>query len=295
MSTDELTCSACLQPEADWKGSAKGPCGHSMCMPCFMTWVQLGKPSCPLCRGAFVSEGTAGTEGTGDAAALAAVAAEQHDYALAADRRWEARQASLARRTTFLHERQDEFRAHCLLCTDDECRKSHSRRMRWLERGKLVPCPGPLSKLPKLTIGLLLARLSLSRSKKYYELECQSARMGECITLRRQAGLELAILRQQDEAARVAAARQRTKGPGMRRGNIQTAVMFGYGHVDQLPEGCKVFKGFTPPKRGARVGDVWLRDEADDARGVCVGHNLWALKNNTKVYLDRATKKWVTD
>jgi hypothetical protein len=139
MSSDELTCSACLQPETDWKGSAKGPCGHSMCMPCFMTWVRLGKPSCPLCRNDFVAAAAAAALVADEGAFLPDMVYQQEQEQVMVygpfEHRQALRQASRARRLTFLYDKQDEFRAHCLVCTDAVCRKTHARRMRWLERG----------------------------------------------------------------------------------------------------------------------------------------------------------------
>lgn len=277
MSSDELTCSACLQPEADWKGSAKGPCGHSMCMPCFMTWIRLGKPSCPLCRNDFVT--------APDAGALVSQAG-------AYERRQAQRAASRARRQTFLYDKQDEFRAHCLLCTDAECRKTHSRRMRWLERGKLVPCPPTLSSLSKVTIGLLLSR-RCTGVKKSQELHALSEVIGEPVNSRRQFGLDRAIQQQQQAAVRCLEIRRETSGSVANRGigcTLDAIVAHHFHPTAHPPHGCKLFQGFTPPKRGARVGDLWVKD---DQRGVCVGFNLWRLNDGNKTYIDKATKKWV--
>lgn len=285
MSNDTLTCSACLQPETDWKGSAKGPCGHSMCMPCFMTWVRLGKPSCPLCRNDFVA--------ADDAAALdgAALVYQQADSGYASQRDI-LRQASQARRLTFLYHKEDEFRAHCLVCTDAVCRKTHARRMRWLERGKLVPCPPPLSSLTKTTIGLLLSPRRTGK-KKIMDLHAASAAMGEPVNSRRMLGLEMAIQVQLQAAVRQLQIRRATSGSVAKRsvpgGNLDAIVACHFGEGNP-PHGCKVTQGFTPPKHGARVGDLWVKD---DQMGVCVGFNLWRLKDGSKTYLDKTTKKWV--
>jgi hypothetical protein len=245
-------------------------------MPCFMTWIRLGKPSCPLCRNDFVA--------VEDAAALVSDdGVSQRDIL---------RQASQARRLNFLYDKQDTFRAHCLVCTDAECRKTHDRRMRWLERGKLVPCPPPLSSLSKTTIGLLLSRRRTG-TKKSMDLHAASAAMGESVNSRRQFGLEMAIQVQKEAAQSRLNTRKATSGSVAKRsvpgGALDAIVACHFGEGNP-PHGCKVTQGFTPPKHGARVGDLWVKD---DQMGVCVGFNLWHLNDGNKTYLDKTTKKWV--
>ena len=294
MSSDTLTCSACLQPEADWKGAAKGPCGHSMCMPCFMTWIRLGKPSCPLCRNDFVAVDDAAAL-VADERAFVPDMVYQQEQAEAWDpfaHRQALRQASRARRLTFLYDKQDEFRAHCLVCTDAECRTTHSRRLRWLERGKLVPCPPSLSSLPKTTIGLLLSRRRTGYMKSQ-TLHAAALAMGESLNSYRMFGFEQAIHAQLQAAVRCLEIRKATSGSVAKRsvpgGNLDAIVACHFAEGNP-PHGSKVFQGFTPPKHGARVGDLWVKDEQ---RGVCVGFNLWRLNDGNKTYLDKTTKKWV--
>jgi hypothetical protein len=258
-----------------------------------MTWVRLGKPSCPLCRNDFVA--------ADDAAALDGAALvydpllqqdlvyQQEDYVSQRDI---LRQASQARRLTFLYHKEDEFRAHCLVCTDAVCRKTHDRRMRWLERGKLVPCPPPLSSLSKTTIGALLSRRRTGHLKSR-NLSAASAAMGESVNNRRMFGLEMAIQVQLQAAVRQLQIRRATSGSVAKRsvpgGDLEAIVACHFGEGNP-PHGCKVTQGFTPPKHGARVGDLWVKD---DQMGVCVGFNLWRLNDGSKTYLDKTTKKWV--
>jgi hypothetical protein len=258
-------------------------------MPCFMTWVRLGKPSCPLCRSDFVA--------VDDGAALVhtpLLLLQEQVYSPSQYREAQ-RQASLARRQDFLYDKQDMFRTHCLVCTDAECRKTHSRRMRWLERGKLVPLPPSLSSLPKTTIGLLLSRRRTGYMKSQ-ALHAASTAMGESVNSRRQFGLEQAIHAQLQAAVRCLEIRRATSGSVAKRGGGPSATLADivtqhFHPTAHTPQGCKVFQGFTPPKHGARVGDLWVKDEQ---RGVCVGFNLWRLNDGNKTYLDKATKKWVT-
>jgi hypothetical protein len=51
----------------------------------------------------------------------------------------------------------------------------------------------------------------------------------------------------------------------------------------------KLFKGYTPPKRRARVGDV--HERSDGIRGLCVGWNLWAYSDGSHVHLNGNT--WI--
>jgi hypothetical protein len=52
----------------------------------------------------------------------------------------------------------------------------------------------------------------------------------------------------------------------------------------------KLFKGHTPPKRRARVGDV--HEQKNGIRGLCVGWNLWAYSNGTRLRLEG--NRWVS-
>ena len=60
MSSD-LICAVCLDSEVEClrqkKGFTKSPCGHSMCMTCFLQWYDSGG-SCPTCRGSFKETGS---------------------------------------------------------------------------------------------------------------------------------------------------------------------------------------------------------------------------------------------
>jgi hypothetical protein len=257
-----------------------------------MTWVRLGKPSCPLCRNDFVAVEDAAALVSDNGASFAYDPLFQQADSGYVSQREVLRQASQARRLTFLYHKEDTFRAHCLVCTDAECRKTHDRRMRWLERGKLVPCPPPLSSLSKTTIGFLLSRRRTGHVKSRNLLLLLRA-MGESLNSRRQFGLELAIQTQKEAAQSRLSIRKATSGSVAKRsvpgGTLDAIVACHFGEGNP-PHGCKVFQGFTPPKHGARVGDLWVKD---DQRGVCVGFNLWRLNNGNKTYLDKTTKKWV--
>jgi hypothetical protein len=63
--------------------------------------------------------------------------------------------------------------------------------------------------------------------------------------------------------------------------------------LDQLilPPSTKVFKGYTPPKRHFRLGDI--HEPKDGCRGVCIGHNLWRYSTGEYKRLD-GKGKWVS-
>jgi len=285
-----------MLPENEWKGSAKGPCGHSMCMQCFLAWINLGKPNCPLCRSKFVSELDVRLQEQEryeeEQAGILEVqryeaAMSQIRYQEQQTRHLERVMASLERRTVFLHQTQDEFRVHCITCTDEACRATHMRRMRWLERGKLVPCPKKLSSLPKSTLGLLAKQKPISPSKM--QLLCnESVQLGEQITQRRINGFKEAKLRQMSLAKQVKDERAQTKGSVVRR---TTLPLSSFVQAPMQSPGIKTFKGFTPPKRGARVGDLW---ESGSKHGICTGYNLWSLSDGTKTHLDKTTNTWIS-
>ena len=288
----EITCSACLLPEDEWRGSAKGPCGHSMCMPCFMAWIRIGRPNCPLCRGNFVSEeeNRVQTYEEEQARILEGqryeAAMRQITYQERLTRHLERVMASRERRTVFLHQTQDEFRVHCVTCTDENCRATHMRRMRWLERGKLVACPNKLSSLPQSTLGLLTQKKGIAGHKKFL-LYTESTRLGEELRSRRINGFKEALRHQESVATQLKESRALTKGSVVSRTGQS---LRDFVQAPMQSPGIKTFKGFTPPKRGARVGDLW---ESGSKQGICTGYNLWTLSDGTKTHLDKATNKWI--
>jgi hypothetical protein len=56
------------------------------------------------------------------------------------------------------------------------------------------------------------------------------------------------------------------------------------------PYGVKVFRGFTPPKRGARVGDIYKRGTLT-AR--CTGHHLWTYTDGSMMRWDSKQRNWM--
>ena len=302
----ETECPVCLLPEKEWEGSTKAPCGHSMCMQCFLSWNRLGKPNCPLCRGSFASDRPIVsfpwyTTYVNDALSLLR---NWHLPSLPllpslpsllslptlAFEQYTTQRRRQERRKTFLSNAKEEFRAHCLTCTDAICLSSHSRHLKWLERGNLVPCPSRLSSLPRETLGLLFRQNSISRDKKK-TLLAESARLGEPLNMRRLKGLKEAVTRQQNKALELNEARRKTEGSVVKRTKLPLSnyVKTVFAAGQRQSPGIKTFKGYTPPKHGARIGDVW---ESNGIKGICTGYNLWTLSDGTKTVLK--TNKWIS-
>ena len=69
------------------------------------------------------------------------------------------------------------------------------------------------------------------------------------------------------------------------RANLAVLVRVG----NEVTTGVKVFKGFTPPKRGARTGDLYVRGTT---KAICVGYNLWAFADGSRQRLK--DNVWIT-
>jgi len=283
MSASDLICSACLAPEADWAGSAKARCGHSMCLPCCLTWSK-SNASCPECRASFAPSAPEPRQPvpawtpTPEAELLRAHdQAEMRARDQAAMQAWAVRDqahrarvaASAARREIFLQQTRADWASHLTTCTDAACMATHIRRTNWLDRGRLVPQPAPVSSLGRTMIGLLMAAGRMSSNKQ--RTVC---RYTEMPSSRRMMGFMYACHKQQETARFNAGVRAQTAGAVSKRHGTSLAVAkatLSTFTSDSNP-GVKVFKGFTLPKRGARTGDLYIT--ATD-RAVCVGHNLW--------------------
>lgn len=110
-----------------------------------------------------------------------------------------------------------------------------------------------------------------------------------------QTGFEWAKSDQVYEARKRTLVRLLTRGSvAKRHGKPLLAVRVGL--QDPMPatmtetkSGVKIFKGFTPPKRGARTGDLYMRG---DTKAVCIGWNLWEFNDGHRLRLQG--KQWVT-
>ena len=284
MSASDLICSACLAPEAEWAGSAKARCGHSMCLPCCLTWSK-SNASCPECRASFAPSAPAPRQPvpawtpTPEAELLRAHdQAEMRARDQARMQDWAARDrahraqvaASAARREIFLQQTRADWSSHLTTCTDPRCMATHIRRTNWLDRGRLVPQPAPVSSLGRTMIGLLMAGGRMSPRKQ--RTVCRYIEMPSS---KRMLGFRQACYTQQQEAQSKAAARAHTAGAVSKRHaaplSVVKANLNDFEATPHFP-GVKIFKGFTLPKRGARTGDLYI---TATNRAVCVGHNLW--------------------
>ena len=114
-------------------------------------------------------------------------------------------------------------------------------------------------------------------------------------TLQYKSGFEWAKSYQVYEACKRTLMRLVTRGSvAKRHGKSLSAVRVGLqdlmpATVTETKSGVKIFKGFTPPKRGARTGDLYMRG---DAMAVCIGWNLWEFKDGHRLRLQG--KGWVT-
>ena len=199
--------------------------------------------------------------------------------------------ASRVRRESFLVEKIREFRSHCLDCTDPECQRNHERKGRWLHRGKLVPCPPRLSSLSKLELGLMLSVTCKMSCRKFNRLtEYFKYDVDKCWATRRGLGLVNAIEKQMALKRRFVEMRLSTKDSARSRLGMRVSEVFADIETVKLLPGVKVFKGFTPPKRGARVGDIHQPDSSL-IYGVCAGYNLWRYSDNSTMAL--TNKQWI--
>lgn len=277
MSSD--ICCVCLAPEADWVGSAKPRCGHSMCLPCCLTWSKTNA-SCPQCRSAFVSapEQPAEEPVYDLAEVRAANTARWLARRAEAEARRDAHQAqmhaSAMRRRVFLNRTRADWTTHCATCTTPSCMANHERRTRWLNRGKLVPLNTPCSSLGKTMIGLLLAANGISTHK--WSTLTAYTRAPES---RRQRGFIAALERQNTAAKERKQVRATTAGAvSKRHGTPLSVARANLDTLEQKP-GVKVFKGFQPPKRGARTGDLYIHGAA---KAICVGWHTWAYADGSR-------------
>jgi hypothetical protein len=290
-STDETNiCCACLAPEAEWAGSAKPRCGHSMCLPCCLTWSKTNA-SCPQCRATFVSAPEPVYHLAAEAYDMRWVAG---DMARAVARRearrardeahYQQMRASAARRTMFLNQTRVDWGVHCVTCADPVCMANHERRTRWLNRGKLVPLPPACSSLDRTTIGLLLCRNKISEVKLL-----TLTRYTPVPESRRQQGFMDALERQNDAAKERKQVRAATAGAVTKRhGTTLALARANLATLEQKP-GVKVFKGFTPPKRGARTGDLYI---SGATKAICIGFHLWSFADGSRQRLK--DNKWTT-
>jgi hypothetical protein len=214
--------------------------------------------------------------------------------------------ASAERRAVFLAQQKDSFIDHCMTCNDQACISIHARQTRWLiGRGKLVPLPPRIKSLDRLILGFMLGK-----GRGCIGVAMRGRIGSQIIQLhgsiphgRRIAKLLHAIRDQQNTKECYRSHRERTKESVALRLTDHTAGLPAI--VTQLqtknPEistefpnspnySVKLFRGYTPPKRRARVGDI--HQKIDGVRGMCVGWNLWAYSNGTRLRLDG--KHWIS-
>jgi hypothetical protein len=206
---------------------------------------------------------------------------------------------SAVRRRDFLEQQIDSHITHCMTCTDPECMSNHTRQTTWLVRGKLVPLPPRIKSLDKLVLGYMLGKgRGRMGSAMRGNIEIQLIQLhGSLPHKRRINGLLIAIQIQQSNKEIVSMHRERTKGSVALRltnhadglpaivAQLQTKkpeLSIGLGTT--LNYMVKLFKGYTPPKRRARVGDI--HERSDGMRGMCVGWNLWAYSDGSRLRLD---------
>ena len=269
MSEQQKICCICLEQEKAWEGSTKTKCGHDMCMPCFVKIVSQNA-KCPLCRRSLPNVGFNSTQ-DGDEQAwwegrfeLQRVRA-QHSI------------ESRMRRTGYLTAKKESWEEHCMFCKDKVCQETHERRTRWLEKGCLVPCPIPLQKETKTVFHLIQDGQYLRRSVLYRQAtELLGRELSTIEILSRRKGLECAIQRQKDVANTNKQVRANTAGSIVSRLGTTLSMALMDNHDDLQKRmsnpGVKVFKGFTPPKRGARTGDYWMNS---GKIFICSGYYLW--------------------
>jgi len=330
--TEERDCPVCYEPESAWEGSTKAKCGHAMCMQCFLEWTVVKKNmSCPMCRGnvrasrfqepqepqeiqpaqwlqsALYHWQQYREENDEDDYHIQAL---EHQEYHARREAHEARvRASAERRRVFLEQQQDLYIAHCMTCSDEACISNHVRNTRWLMgRRKLIPLPPRIKCLPRLVLGYMLGkgrgRMGVAlrerivsqitrlygsipdprRITKLLNAIRDQERTKESYRSHREHSMGSVTLRLTDHAAGLPAivAQLQTKKP-----EFEFSTEF----PDYRPNyNVKLFRGYTPPKRRARVGDI--HQKIDGVRGMCVGWNLWAYSNGSRLRLDG--NRWVS-
>ena len=291
--SDSIDCPICYLPQSQWHGSTKAKCGHDVCMPCLLTWAS-SNPTCPMCRNSLTNAivpvedddnmdfGWGFMMPADEAPLVAAPLSSGERRRLHAERRHE----SSVRRQAFLVDKKFEFETHIATCTDAICISTHSRRRNWLNKGRLVPLPKQINSLIPQELNFLIrgSRMGVqTRGRLGAEILILGGNYPEC---RRLNGFLRAVSQQRTAAEDRRAERKIDKGCVVNRlgTTLQTALLTDKSSetAPALRSGVKVFEGCCPPKRGARVGDVYRRG-ARYAR--CVGHHLWS-------YMDGSTMRW---
>jgi hypothetical protein len=242
-----------------------------------MKW-SAEKASCPMCRTDFLP-----ATATEDNNALALTADTNHINTEQLDRELAYRDARAQARTErqVLREmRLLEHNEHCNTCTDSECQETHARLHYSIVRHLSGVSPR-LSSLPHAFIVLLSGFRAETRSLRNRLLDAVWSSPDQ----RRIAGLMKANLKQEQNKYLLSCQRKWNKPTRHSNDTIRD--------LDQKPltEGTKVFKGYTPPKRHFRLGDI--HEQKDGCRGVCIGHNLWRYSNGEYKRLD-GKGKWLT-
>lgn len=280
-------CSVCYTPEKQWKGSTTASCGHSLCMRCFIKIIE-SKPSCPLCRKPFVEDDPVTNDELATTLNIIVPTIQRLPYI---DREliFEQHQIrvaeSLIRRNAFLETKRQEFVTHYQTCTDLNCIKTHRRTRNWLTRGKLVPCPKPLSSLSNITLSLIVGHLHMGITRR---LQLERLTIDIPTTFRIN-GFLTAVYKQQQAKQNIAIARQNTKGSVKSR--IGTSLKIALENINAvvpvIAKSVKTFTGQMPPKRKARVGDIHY---SPLGKGLCVGYHRWTYANGNTLVLYKG--KW---
>ena len=294
---ESVDCPVCLMPENQWNGFTKARCGHAICMDCFMTWASMNA-TCPMCRTAF-SQTTLATDGI-MIAMEQRLNGEMEMQRVALEQRWQARleqeqryaqgQVRTASRAGFLTAKQQEFATHCVSCTDTECTKTHQRRKAWLDKGKLMPLPPPISTLSKIELGVLLSMSGRKCSNK--KLKALQALLPSEISWQRISKFAANVWHQQQAKIQRRIERDMTKGRVILRTDVELTNLNPQ-KIARIQTGLgtaiKRFTGAMPPKRRARLGDI--HDMGNGILGVCVGYHIWLYSNGMRFGL--RDKKWV--
>lgn len=282
-----IDCPICYLPQSQWHGSTKAKCGHDVCMPCLLTWAAQN-PTCPMCRNRLTN----------------AVVAVEDEYnpdagwgfmmpAIAErSRHEELRYQSSLRRIEFLEQTRSRFETHCETCTDSTCITTHNRQRIWLTKGKLVPLPKKLGELLPQELNFLIRGSRMGAEIKA-RLSVDILRLGgEYPAYRRIAGFLRAVEHQRAASESMKAVREDFKGSVVYRlgTTLQSALSTDKIAAPAEPYGVKVFRGFTPPKRGARVGDIYKRGTLT-AR--CTGHHLWTYTDGSMMRWDSKQRNWM--
>jgi len=174
-----------------------------------------------------------------------------------------------------------------------------------MEKGKLVPLPPQIKCLDRLVLGYMLGkgrgRISATKRSVLYNRIIEL--YGGIPDSRRITKLLRAIQDQQRTKESYRSHREVTKGSVALRltdhasglpaivAQLQTKRPEISAELAYTPSyKVKLFKGHTPPKRKARVGDI--HQTADGVRGMCVGWNLWSYSDGSRLRLDG--NRWVS-